>query len=116
MVEDPLKEGIAVPVKNWHVDMSCIVQLCPLCAADDPDELCEKLMEDGWRTVSSGYCHDDQIDVNTKARKVNNEYHGANLGMEVFALDLCMLRTSMLFSVLAIMSCICLCSTMHAFF
>jgi hypothetical protein len=35
--------------------------------------------------------------------------------IEVFALDLCASRTSMLFSVLAIMSCIHICSTMHAF-
>ncbi len=59
MVEDPFKEGIAVPTKKWHVDMSCIVPSCPLCAVDDPDELHQKLTEDRWRTVSSGYHHDD---------------------------------------------------------
>jgi hypothetical protein len=80
MVENPLKEGIAVPVKKWCVDMSCIVPSCPLCAVDDPDELHQKLMEDGWRTVSSGYCHDDQIHVDTNAGKVDNGYHGANSG------------------------------------
>jgi hypothetical protein len=35
--------------------------------------------------------------------------------MEVFALDLCASRTSMLFYVLAIMSRIHICLTMHAF-
>jgi hypothetical protein len=39
MIEDPLEEGIAVPVKKGHVDMSCIVPLYPLCTIDDPDEL-----------------------------------------------------------------------------
>jgi hypothetical protein len=47
MVEDPLKEGIALPVKKWHVDVSYIVPLCLLCAVDDPDELHQKLTEDG---------------------------------------------------------------------
>ncbi len=107
--------GIAVPVKKRHVDMSFIVPLCPLCAVDDPDELHQKLTEDGWRTVSSGYRHDDQIHVDTKTGKVNDGFHGANLAMKVFALDLCTLRTSMLLSVLAIMSRICICLTMHAF-
>jgi hypothetical protein len=79
MVEDPLKEGMAVPVKKWHVDVSCIIPSCPLCAVDDPDELHQKLTEDGWRTISSGYCHDDQIHVDTKAGKIDNGYLGANL-------------------------------------
>jgi hypothetical protein len=82
MVEDPLKEGIAVPVKMWHadVDVSCIIPSCPLCAVDDPNELHQKLTEDGWRTVSSGYHRDDQTHVDTKAGKVNDGYHGADLG------------------------------------
>ncbi len=79
MIEDLLEEGIAVPVKKWHVEVSCIEPLCPLCAVDDLDELYQKLTEDGWRTVSSGYCHDDQIHVHTKAGKVDNRYHGADL-------------------------------------
>ncbi len=58
MIEDPLEEGIAVPVKKWHVGMSCIVPSCPLCAVDDPDELPQKLTEDGWRAVSNGYHRD----------------------------------------------------------
>jgi hypothetical protein len=80
MIEDPLKEGIAVPVKKWHVGMSCIVPSCPLFAVDDPDELHQKLMKDGWRTVNSGYCHDDQIHLDTKAGKINDGYHGGNSG------------------------------------
>ncbi len=80
MVEDPLEERIAVPVKKWHVDVSCIVPLCPLCAVDDPNELHQKLTKDRWRTVSGGYHHDDQIHVDTKAGEVDNGYHGANLG------------------------------------
>ncbi len=80
MVKDPLEERIAVPVKNWHVDVRCIVPSCPLCAVDDPDELHQKLTEDGWRTVSSGYCCDDQIHVDTKAGKIDDRYHGANAG------------------------------------
>jgi hypothetical protein len=59
MIEDPPEEGIAVPLKKWHVGVSCIIPSCPLCAFDDPDELHQNLMEDRWRTVSGGYCHDD---------------------------------------------------------
>jgi hypothetical protein len=78
MIEDPLKEGIAVPVKKWHVGVTCIVPLCPLCAVDDPDELHQKLTENGWRTVSSGYRRDAQIHADTKAGKSVNGYHVAN--------------------------------------
>ena len=81
MVEDPLKEGIAVLVKKWQVDRSCIIPLCPLCAGDDPDELHQKLTEDGWRIIiCSGYCHEDQIHVDIKAGKIKDGYHGANSG------------------------------------
>jgi hypothetical protein len=59
MIEDPLEEGLAVPVKKWHVGVRCIVLLFPLCTVDDPDELHQKLTEDGWRTVSSDYHRDD---------------------------------------------------------
>ncbi len=59
LIEYPFEEGIAVPVKKWHVGVSSIVPLCPLCAVDDADELHQKLMEDEWRTVSSGNRHDD---------------------------------------------------------
>ncbi len=79
MIQDPLKEGIAVPVKKWHMGMSCMIPLCPLCAVDDPDELHQKLTENRWRTVSSSYCRDDQIHVNAKAKKIDNGYHVANL-------------------------------------
>jgi hypothetical protein len=37
---------IAMPVKKWHVGVSCIVPTCPLYAVDDPDEFHQKLMED----------------------------------------------------------------------
>jgi hypothetical protein len=80
MVEDHLKEGIGVPVKKRHVDVSCIVPSCPLCAVDDPDKLHQKLLEDGWKTVSSGYHCDDQIHVDTKAEKIDDQYHGAKSG------------------------------------
>jgi hypothetical protein len=36
--------------------------------------------EDGWRIVSSDYCRDDRIHVDTKAGEINNGYHGANSG------------------------------------
>ena len=113
MIEDPLEEVIAVPVKKWNVDVSCVVPSCPLCAVDDLDELHQKLMEDGLRTVSSGYCRDDRIHVDTK--KLTMDTMVPIWAMEVFALDLCMSRTSMLYSVSAIMSRIRICSTMHAF-
>ena len=75
-----------MPVKKWHVGVSCIIPLCLFCAVDDPDEFHHKLMEDGWRTVSSGYCHDDQIHVDPKAEKVDDGYHGANSGDESLCL------------------------------
>ncbi len=80
MIEDPLEEGIAMPVKKWHVGISCIIPSCPLCTVDDPDEIHQKLMEDMWRAVSSGYFPDDQIHVDAKAEKIGNGYHGANSG------------------------------------
>jgi hypothetical protein len=80
MIKDLHKEGIAMPVKKWHEGVSCIVPMCPLCAVDDPDEFHQKLMEDRWRAVSGGYCHDDQIYVDAKAGKIDDGYHGANSG------------------------------------
>jgi hypothetical protein len=59
MIEDLLEEGIAMPVKKWHVGMSCIVPSYPLCAVDDPDEFHQKLTEDRLRAVSGGYGRDD---------------------------------------------------------
>ena len=79
-IEDLLEEGIAMPVKKWHLGVSCIIPLCLLCAVDDPDELHHILMEDGWRAVGGGYPCDDQIYVDAKAGKINNGYHGANVG------------------------------------
>jgi hypothetical protein len=114
MIEDLLKKGIAMPVKKWHVGMSCIVPSCPHCAVDDPDQFHQKLMEDRWRAISGGYCRDDQIHVDAKAEKLAMDTMVPIWVMEVFALDLCASRTSILTSVLAIMSRIC-CSTMHAF-
>jgi hypothetical protein len=80
MIEDLLKEGIAMPVKKWHVGLSCFIPLFPLHVVNDPDEFHQKLMEDRWRAVSGGYGHDDKIHVDAKARKVDNGYHGANSG------------------------------------
>jgi hypothetical protein len=115
MIEDFLEEGIAMPVKKWHVGVGCIIPSCPLCAVDDPDEFHQKLMEDRGRAVSGGYWCDDQIHVDKKAGKIDDDTMVPIWVMEVFALDLRTSRTSMLFSVLVIMSCISICSTMHAF-
>jgi hypothetical protein len=43
MIEYLLKEGIAMPVKKWHVGVSCIIPSCPLCAVDVPDEFHQKI-------------------------------------------------------------------------
>jgi hypothetical protein len=43
-------------------------------------------MEARWRTVSDGYCHDDQIHVDAKAGKIDDGYHGANSGNESLCL------------------------------
>jgi hypothetical protein len=80
MIEDLLKEGIAMPVKKWHVGVSCIIPSCPLCVVDDPDEFHQKLTEDRWRAVSGGYGCDYQIHVDAKAGNINNGYHSANSG------------------------------------
>jgi hypothetical protein len=61
MIKDLLKKVISMPVKKWHVGISCIIPSCPLCVIDDPDEFHQKLTEDRWRAVSGGYGHDDQI-------------------------------------------------------
>jgi hypothetical protein len=88
MIEELLEKGIAMPVKKWHVGMSCIIPSCPLCVVNDPDEFHQKLMEDRLRAVSGGYGRDDRIHVDAKARKINDGYHGANLGNESFCLGL----------------------------
>ncbi len=67
-------------VKTWYAGMSCIVPTCPLCAIEDPDKLYQKLTKDRWRAVSGGYCHDDWIHVDAKARKIDDGYHGAKSG------------------------------------
>jgi hypothetical protein len=59
MIEDLIKEGIAMQVKKWHVGLSCIIPLCPLYVVDYPDEFHQKLTEDRWRAVSGGCGHDD---------------------------------------------------------
>jgi hypothetical protein len=74
MIENLLKEGIVMPVKTWHVGMSRIIPLCPLCVIDDPDEFHQKLTEDRWRAVSGGYGHDDRIHVDAKDGKINDGY------------------------------------------
>ncbi len=88
MIEDLLKEGIAMPVKKWHVGMSCIIPLCPLHVVNNPDEFCQILTEDRPRAVSGGYGHDERIHVDAKARKINDGYHGANLGSGSLCLGL----------------------------
>ncbi len=69
MIGDLLGKGIAMPVKKWHVGVSCIIPLCPLCVVDDLDEFHQKITEDKWRAVSGGYGRDDQIHVDAKAGK-----------------------------------------------
>jgi hypothetical protein len=88
MIEDLLKEGIAMPVKTWHVGVSCIMPSCPICDVDHPDKFHQKLMEDRWRAVSGGYGHDDRIHVDAKAGKIYNGHHGANSGDGILCLGL----------------------------
>jgi hypothetical protein len=88
MIEDLLKKGTVMPVKKWHVGMSCIVPTIPLCAVDDPDEFHQKLTEDRWRAVSGGYCRDDEIHVDAKAGNIDDGYHGADSGNGSLCLSL----------------------------
>ena len=96
--------------------MSCVIPMSPLGVIDESDEFHQELMEDGQQAVSGVVMA--VIMESMLIQRLEKSRMNVIVPMqakEVFALDLCASRTSMLFSVLVIMSCICICLIMHAF-
>ncbi len=67
MIEDFLKEGLAMPVDLRHAQVSHIIPASPLGVVDESNEFHQELMEDGQRAVGGGDGCDNGIHVDTEA-------------------------------------------------
>jgi hypothetical protein len=54
MIENFLKERVAMPMYLRHVHMSCITPTSPLSVIDEPDEFHQELTKDGRWAVGGG--------------------------------------------------------------
>ncbi len=88
MIENCLKERVAMPMYLRHVHLRPITPTSPLGVIDESDEFHQELMEDGQWAVGGGDGCDNQIHVNTKAQEVEDESHSADTSNGSFCLGL----------------------------
>jgi hypothetical protein len=115
MIEDFLKDGVAMPVDQGNVHVCFIKPACHLV-------LLVILMTfiKNWLRIGKGLSAEVMAVVMEsmliqRLKKSKMDIIMPMQAMDDFVLDLCVSSTSMLFLVLAILSLIPSCSTMHAF-